>query len=365
MPSGGAYTVAPSKNDDPLNGVSTLDLVAIQNHILGTQLLDSPYKLIAADVNRSGNISAQDMIELRKLILGIQDEFSNNSSWRMIDESMTFSDPSNPFSQEIKEEYDITSLNSNMNVDFVGVKIGDVNNSASANLLNHEIESRSGEIFKMFTEQKLWNQDQGIELNFNSPQAYNLEGFQMEIYVDPSLSSIQGFTPKVEGMNISNINFDLKDQGIIRISWNRILEVETKDLFSIQLNVHKQSWSDDLIQIRYENFNSEAYLNNQISDIELNFDLKETLGDQITLYQNTPNPWSEITDIKYYLPKPQEVILSLYNVNGALIYQEQKTAKAGVNITTLFKNEINQSGVLYYELIAGEQRMIQKMILLN
>ena len=35
MPVGGAYTVTPQKNDDWANGVSTLDLIRIQKHLLG------------------------------------------------------------------------------------------------------------------------------------------------------------------------------------------------------------------------------------------------------------------------------------------------------------------------------------------
>src|SRR5690606_7962713 len=55
LPSGDDYTVAPSRNDDPLNGVTTFDLVLMQKHILNVQKLDSPYKIIAADVNKSSS----------------------------------------------------------------------------------------------------------------------------------------------------------------------------------------------------------------------------------------------------------------------------------------------------------------------
>ncbi|MFQ5445680.1 MAG: HYR domain-containing protein, partial [Saprospiraceae bacterium] len=50
VPLGGDYTILPIKDVEPLNGVSTFDLVLISKHILGVQLLDSPYKIIAADV---------------------------------------------------------------------------------------------------------------------------------------------------------------------------------------------------------------------------------------------------------------------------------------------------------------------------
>ncbi|MBK8627510.1 MAG: hypothetical protein IPN86_18665, partial [Saprospiraceae bacterium] len=58
------------KDGDDINGVSTLDLVIIQRHILGLQAMNSPYKLIAADANNDGKVTASDLTEIRKLILG-------------------------------------------------------------------------------------------------------------------------------------------------------------------------------------------------------------------------------------------------------------------------------------------------------
>ena len=45
------YDVTAALNDNPSNGVSTLDLVLIQRHIVGLPELDSPYKVIAADIS--------------------------------------------------------------------------------------------------------------------------------------------------------------------------------------------------------------------------------------------------------------------------------------------------------------------------
>lgn len=47
----GVYTVAPERDDNHLNGVTTYDLVLISRHILGLEPLNTPYKMIAADVN--------------------------------------------------------------------------------------------------------------------------------------------------------------------------------------------------------------------------------------------------------------------------------------------------------------------------
>ena len=99
MPTGGDYVINPYSNYNPLQGVNTLDLLEIQRHILGLGSLDSEYKIIAADANKDGSISGQDLLELRKLILGIYNELPNNDSWRFIDNNYTFIDNQDPLAE--------------------------------------------------------------------------------------------------------------------------------------------------------------------------------------------------------------------------------------------------------------------------
>jgi hypothetical protein len=63
VPLAATFTIAPEKDDNPLNGVTTYDLVLISKHILGLEPLDSPYKMIAADANKSGSITTFDIVE--------------------------------------------------------------------------------------------------------------------------------------------------------------------------------------------------------------------------------------------------------------------------------------------------------------
>ena len=65
-----SYQIDPERTDNPINGVTVLDLVLIQRHIIGLESLDSPYKLIAADVNNDRRVTALDLVNLRRLILG-------------------------------------------------------------------------------------------------------------------------------------------------------------------------------------------------------------------------------------------------------------------------------------------------------
>ena len=46
-------------------------MIDIQRHILGLRRFEEPCRLDAADVNRDDRITGADLVELRKLILGI------------------------------------------------------------------------------------------------------------------------------------------------------------------------------------------------------------------------------------------------------------------------------------------------------
>jgi len=104
-----------------------MDLVLIQKHIVGLSPFVHPMQFVAADVNKDSKINVIDMIELRKVMLGIREKFSNNTSWRLIPESATTSglDPLH-WQEIIRLEpgyHDIYDLN------FIPVKIGDIDGS--------------------------------------------------------------------------------------------------------------------------------------------------------------------------------------------------------------------------------------------
>jgi hypothetical protein len=125
------YTIVPSKNNNHLNGVTTFDAVKMTRHILNVELLDSPYKMIAADINNSKSITTFDIVVLRKLILNIYTNYPNNTSWRFIPADYVFPNPLNPFEEDFPEVININNLmESQADLNFIGVKVGDLNNSA-------------------------------------------------------------------------------------------------------------------------------------------------------------------------------------------------------------------------------------------
>lgn len=130
VPEGDTYTIDPSKDDNPLFGVTTFDVVLIARHIDGIVQFTSPYQIIAADADGSNSVTLNDTIELRRLILGIYTELPNTGSYRFVRADYVFPDIQNPF--PFPETIVIENLSGNVgDQDFIGVKVGDVNGSSS------------------------------------------------------------------------------------------------------------------------------------------------------------------------------------------------------------------------------------------
>ena len=126
-------TIKVYKNNDinKSNGITTLDLVYVQSHILGKNLLNNPYKIIAADVNGDGKVTTLDLVYMKRLILGIDTTFTNSTTkenrlWAFVDSSYKFPDTTNPF--PFKDSISYIGLSANQtNQTFIGIKLGDVN----------------------------------------------------------------------------------------------------------------------------------------------------------------------------------------------------------------------------------------------
>ncbi len=141
---GQPYTLTPKKLGNPVNGISTFDIVLIQKHILGIEQFDSPYKYIAADVNGSRSVAAYDMVQLRQMILNIISDFPNNESWKFVNAFYQMQQE-NPLGEAYWQDHIIENLQTDVQVDFIAVKVGDISGNAKANsLVSSEIRSTNG-----------------------------------------------------------------------------------------------------------------------------------------------------------------------------------------------------------------------------
>ena len=181
MPIGSDYTLVPEKDGLASNGLSTMDMILISQHILGLRSLGSPYKIIAADLDRSNSITTLDLIKLRKLILRIDLEMPGGGKpWRFVDANYVFKDAANPFANRFPEVYNVNDYEGEeVLADFIAIKIGDVNGSAVPNR-NSTVEPRSQlSALEIFTEKTTVKKDETISVDFKVSPKDIIMGYQI------------------------------------------------------------------------------------------------------------------------------------------------------------------------------------------
>lgn len=121
-------TIIPSKTIDNNQAVNLQDIILILKHILNIEVLQNPFSLIAADINQSGQIDMMDIIEIQRVILGVNDQSDSYKSWIFIPHCYEFKNPENPFLENYPtyecDYYHFTKPR------FWGIKLGDVNLSS-------------------------------------------------------------------------------------------------------------------------------------------------------------------------------------------------------------------------------------------
>ena len=134
LSTGKNYILDFAKSSSILNGLSTFDLLQVQKHILNREILKSPFKMLAADVNNSGSISTSDLILLKRALLGLTTSFDKVPIWQFIPLENGFMNIAAPLLGLNLNAFMVQNLQSPiLDKDFIGVKAGDINNSASVN----------------------------------------------------------------------------------------------------------------------------------------------------------------------------------------------------------------------------------------
>jgi len=362
------YTFTPKKNTDPRNGVTTYDIVQIRKHILGQEQLDSPYKIIAADANGTGTITTFDLVVIRNLILLNIDEFPNDvPSWRFVDATYEFLDPTDPFAFNFPEEYVIPTLTEDMtDMNFVSVKIGDVNDSAVPSLTEDhgDTRSRGGELIFSTKDQWIQKGERG-KLRLYPEALEAISAWQFSLTFETHYLQILNLE-KEENVYIGN---SMLENGALTACWikNEMLRNNTPWL-EIQFLANEDVYLSDIIHLTSDYAIAEAYdARGMLYDISLHF---KPMDDKLErkefiLYPNSPNPFTDETIISFYLPEADYGSLKVYDITGKVIKQIDRNFDAGKSQVILSSKELSSTGLLYYTLETNEYHAVQKMYLLK
>lgn len=371
LPIGNDYTVTPISNSSPLNGVTTFDLLLINQHILGSTPLDSPYKIIAADANKSGSITVSDIVELRKLILHMTDLLPNNASWRFVDASFSFPNPNNPFAAIFPEVCNVNDLTaSSPSVNFIAIKVGDVNGTAVTNNINSIAIDRNVVDYSFQVKDRKVEAGEIFTVDFNANLAGML-GYQFTLNYDKAALRFEKLVPATD-MAIDNFGLNQLENGIITTSWYQLAAekqaVETTQ-FSVSFTAMKAGKLSELLNINSSQTLAESYeKGGLVRPVVLEFineNGSSAFGSQFELYQNIPNPFTGETVIRFQLPTACNATLTIYNVEGKAVKTVSGDFAKGYHEVTIEAASLPTNGIFYYRLQTPGNTATKKMTLLN
>jgi hypothetical protein len=365
------YMVIPYKDTDTDNGVTVYDLIKIQKHILGVENLDSPYKIIAADANNSGVVSTSDLIDIRKVILHNTEAFPNNTSWRFVTTEYVFENPQDPLKEKWPKMDMVDMLSSDANLSFMGIKTGDIDNSADPvnGLDQSDAENRLANTFYLEVEDRLVEAGAYVTVPFSAVDLKNIAGYQFTLNFNPDLATFIDVEPgNLDDLTMENFAFFL-EEGAITTVWNGQAPALDQPVFNLTLKAQRSIRLSELFSVNSRITNAEAYSQAlEPMNVDLRFKAEDGSPDAglaYELYQNTPNPFAQQTIISFQLPKNTFASVTVYDLSGRVIKRYEGDFQKGYNEISVSRSDFDASGVLYYQLKTAEFSATKKMTILK
>ncbi len=354
------YQIHPDKKTDMLKGISTLDLVMIQRHVLGLSYLESPYKLIAADVNGSGTITASDIVELRKLMLGVQAKFTKNDPWRFVEAEYKF-DKENIWQYASSKEL-MPQPSGEGIADFVIIKTGDVNGSVSQQTIG-KAETRSSDVVIFQIPDQYIIAGSTVRIPVYGKEIHGILGFQATVELKNGIR-VTGVTPGLAQLDDSHFRIEEEaGQSRLMISYHTLKPFETNDkeaLFYLELEASSAVWLGKSMK-KGENLPALA-IGQDLTEQQISFMILPS-DNQIEGLSNSPNPFTEQTMLELTSEEDTNAEVHLFDSAGNLIRTFTYSVEKGQNQIFLSEEHFGKTkGVIICRTTIGKRSGTVKLI---
>ncbi|MEO1516352.1 MAG: redoxin family protein [Bacteroidota bacterium] len=318
------------KTGNPLAGVSTYDLVLTSKHILGIEPFSSPYRHLAADVNGSGDVTAFDMVDIRKLILGLNSEFADGKVWRFVPECVEFPNPNRPFENVVDTCSPQGLLQRDYNdFDIIGVRLGDVSSRGVIEQGGSQTRQEK-ETWPLRLESETAPGAYQLRVAVKAGAFRDLIACQFGLKWSPEDWSFKGieWNTEADAIPIQRDQFNITeeyDMGRLMVAWHDVEAREVKEgtaLFYLHFSSMYDSaptfGSNYPVQLDPSIAPALAYRENgQALDIQL----QQSQTSNSMILSLFPNPTSDMLHIRFCLPIPQQTEVSIFDDTGREIKQ--------------------------------------------
>jgi hypothetical protein len=361
VPGGVSYELSASKDGEALPGLSTLDILKVQRHIVGVEKITCPYGLIAADVNGDGRIDVLDVRQMRDILLGRQYNFSTGNTWIMVSEVIPAPGGEVP---EYRESHITGKVKSAVNsLDFTAVKLGDVNHSHFASSASYRGEAT----FELTYTDQIFRKGDLLQIPVKSGDAKSLSGIQTAMDFDSSELKFVGLSPGMVPLDARHYHVKKPGTGEILISWSRSgqLELEKREvLFELEFEATGEGRLSDALKLNKSALQeSKAYTSDGSTPLSLI--PEKSTKEKVSRHGFVPNPFSTHGALEFELEYSGVVEVEITDISGRRVLKVEEMHTSGLNRIPLHAEDLGGSGIYIYHLIAGENRLSGRVVLVE
>ena len=188
-------------------------------------------------------------------------------------------------------------------------------------------------------------------IDFNAKDFNNTLGYQFTLGFDKA--EFVDVATNLTNLDEANFGFTMLEEGVITTSWNSPKAVNVEDnatVFSLTFTATETANISDIVSINSRYTKTEAYGANgsELYNVALSFNGAIAIND-FALYQNTPNPFKNVTTIGFNLPVATTATLKVFDLSGKVLRSLEIEGTKGYNSVELNRAALSATGVLYYQ----------------
>ena len=343
MPMSAAYVLRPEKQSDPLDGVTTIDLILLAKHVMGVDTLDTPYQFIAADIDLSGAVDMDDLAWLHQMLLGLEPEFPESLTWRFVPRSFSFP-ATDPLSVAFPEDISIDNLSGPVeDADFIGIKLGDLDASLMApvdSLQNRSVASP----LVIQVEDRFLKTGETVEVNWQSQGQDAIQGLHLAleheglVLEDARFGGLDG-TGSYRGGAKQSVAIWASEQ-------NRAI-YPGQNLLTLRFKSEREGLLSESLALGRETQAFREIDGIEETSVSLRF---ITSGDALRLAGAYPNPFRYKAYLRIEVPQTGNILFSTWDARGALVYQTEWYLEAGSHELAIDAANLGEAGIYLFRL---------------
>jgi hypothetical protein len=363
IPAGCDYLFSAVHSGPADAGLNTLDALLIAAHLDGIKSFDTPYKLLAADTDQSGDLTGADIDALVQIVLGQSQEFPAGAAWKFLAANFQFNDPQNPWSAALPQGIDgcLSSLIP-LQPNFIGFKTGDVNGSFQPSLSADPEDRAEFPVAFFYTANVHFHAGETVSVPLLTPDLDGLAGFQFTLDYNPEYLSLQNWT---EDLVPDKWIAHFPEEHLLTASWHNsaLLSFAGKNAwqnaFTLEFTALQSGWLSDVLKMNSARTAAEVYTN-RLETVGAKLDFDRRSRNTPVLQPVIPNPVSGVFAARFYLPEAGDYRLQLVDARGMPISEINGQASAGLQEVMLDPG--NHKGMLFIHLRSGEAADVKRVL---